>query len=165
MITFQLLNDEIYSYTNKSHLVLWNSAKLVCYTILSFKNRKVNTFLVSVFSVDRFFRGNKRKKFKHILVPGLLSTTLSVYVWGSGVPTNGFWDYYCKKQHTLRHLTKHFRTQCISQNSKNKVNKTDLVSKTAFQGLKLKKTSIGLNGRLKIDTQWSESTLLDEKRR
>ena len=41
MFTFQFLNDEIYSYTIKSHLVHGNLAKLVFWSILSFKLRNV----------------------------------------------------------------------------------------------------------------------------
>ena len=53
----------------KSHLTLCNLAQLVFWSILSFKNWKVNTLFVSVFSGDRLFWGNKRKCFTHI--PGL----------------------------------------------------------------------------------------------
>ena len=38
VFTFQFLNDRIYSYTKKSNLALGNLAKLIFWSILSFKN-------------------------------------------------------------------------------------------------------------------------------
>ena len=43
VFTFQFLNDKIYSYIKKSHFALSNLAKLVLWSMLSFKNWKVNT--------------------------------------------------------------------------------------------------------------------------
>ena len=62
MFTFQLLNNNIYSYTIKSHLALGNLAKLVFWSILLLKIEK----FVSVFFGDRIFLGNKRKYFTYI---------------------------------------------------------------------------------------------------
>ena len=54
MITFKFLDDNIYSYTIKSNLALENLAKLVFWSMLSFKNCKVSTL------VSRFYEETKR---------------------------------------------------------------------------------------------------------
>jgi hypothetical protein len=88
-------------------------AKLVFWSISSFKNWKVNTYFVSVFSGDRFFWGNERKYFPHILgqrhqicqLPWTIhpldfrwsNLRRSLYIWYSGSFCRG--NYHQDKKH------------------------------------------------------------------
>ena len=67
MFSFQFFNDIIYSYVKKSHFATWQFGKIgVLVNFITHKLKSKHS-AISVFSGQRFFWGNERKYFPHIL--------------------------------------------------------------------------------------------------